>query len=197
MNTRTHNRLSTWMVLAIAGTLWVGPALAGQDATQINWGSIGQHAFNLTVLLAVLFFFGRRPIGDALKNRALGIRKELTDSARERDEAQHRYTEVEARLSRFEEEVKELHAQAQVEANAEEEKLVQRAHDAAKRITETAERNIRDEVVRAQFTLRQEAVELAIQLAQETLKGQIQGDDQRRLARQFLDTLDEGVNGNG
>ena len=59
------------------------------------------------------------------------------------------------------------------------------------RIGEAAERNIRDEVARARDQLRRDAVALAVELAEENLKEQVNSDDQQRLARAFLDTLNQ------
>ena len=48
---------------------------------------------------------------------------------------------------------------------------------------------MREEVVRARVALRKEAVDLAVKLAESALAEQVSADDQRRLARQLLDTL--------
>jgi F-type H+-transporting ATPase subunit b len=149
------------------------------------------------VLLGVLFYFGRRAVGDALRQRSLAVRNALAEAARERDEAKQREAEIEARLGRFESELASMRETAQTDAKLEEEKLIERAHEAAARIAETAQRNIRDETVRAQVALRGEAVGLAVQLAEESLRGNLKTDDHRRLARQFLDSLEEGVHENG
>ena len=161
------------------------------DDHGVPWSGIIQHAWNLTVLLLVLFFAARRPIGDALRGRGLSIRTDLADAARERDEALQRQAELDARLSRFEAEVAAMKDAANSDAGAEHDKLMKRAQDAAERIAETAQRNIRDEVVRAQVALRNDAVDLAVQLAEDALKGNIKADDHRRLARQFLESLDD------
>jgi F-type H+-transporting ATPase subunit b len=162
---------------------------SGHHAAAPDWTSLGFHAINLAILVGVLVFALRRPLADALGNRAHEIRKEITDAARARDEAQKRYDELLARLSAFEAEVTGMKAQAQAEAAAEEQKLVARAHDEAARLGQIAERNIREELVRSQLALRKEAVDLAVQLAEETLRARVQSADQARLARQFLDSL--------
>ena len=72
---------------------------------------------------------------------------------------------------------------AEKDAAIEQDKLLQRASEAATRITETAQRNIRDEVVRAQVALRNDAVQLAVQLAEDALKGNIKADDHRLALR--------------
>ncbi|MFT6376452.1 MAG: F-type H+-transporting ATPase subunit b, partial [bacterium] len=150
---------------------------------------IGFHALHIFLLLALLFVVGRRPIGDALKNRALGIRKELVDSARERDEARQANEELIARLGKFERELETMRATANTEAKKDAARLVVRAETEAKRIAESSERSISEEIRRAKATLRKEAVDLAVELAETILSKEVEADDQRRLARQFLDTL--------
>ncbi len=87
---------------------------------------------------------------------------------------------------------------AEIEAANEEAKLVARARDEGQRIGAVAERKIRDEVNRARVALRTEAVDLAVQLAENTLRGAIGSSDQQRLAREFLDSLkkdEAGIHG--
>lgn len=205
------------IVLAVAMVLYAAPALSadgpaeepahgvehaadahGGDAhggdhhaATPDWPKLGWHAFNLALLIGVLIYVARRPVVDALSNRAHDIRRGLTDAARQRDEAQQRHDEIVARLDRFEDEVDEMKAEASVAARHEEERLIERAHTEAARIAETAERNIREEAQKARIALRKEAVGLAVQLAEQTLRSQIQSDDQRRLARQFLASIQE------
>jgi len=150
---------------------------------------IAFHALHIFLLLTLLYFAARRPIGDALKNRALGIRKEIVDAARERDEARQRNEELVARLGAFERELMDMRTEAAADAKRDAEHLAQRAESESQRIKESAQRSIADEVRRAKASLRKEAVDLAVQLAETTLSKQVQADDQRRLARQFLDTL--------
>lgn len=167
---------------------WMDP-----DSALFSLDDLGFHAFNVTLLLAVLVAFTRRPIGDTLKERALGVRKELTESANARDEAQQRYATLEARLEAMASEVEAMRAEARREADLEEQQLIARAHAEAQRIAETAERNIRDEVTRAQLELRREAVELAVKLAEATLRDSVTAEDRSRLAHEFLDSLKSEV----
>lgn len=167
------------------GTLnWVDP-----DSEMFVVDDVGFHAFNFFLLFGVLFFLARKPVRDTLRERALGIRKDITDSARARDEARQRHEEIEARIASLSREVENLRAEARREADIEKQKLIERAHEEAERIAETARRNVRDEALRAQLELRREAVGLAVQLAEATLAQNVSSEDQARLARQFLDSL--------
>ncbi len=158
------------------------------------------HVFNLILFVGIIVYFARRPVVDGVKNRAVDIRRELTEAARLRDEARQRYEELGARLARFEEEVQALRDEAVVDARQDEANLVARATQEAERIQETAGRNIDEQIQRARTTLRAEAVGLAVHLAERTLREQVQSDDQKRIAREFLDSLSndqDGVNGHG
>ena len=150
---------------------------------------LGFHSFNLLCLLGIMWWLGRKPLGDAARERALTIRKELTDTARTRDEAYQRHQELVARLDKLEGEIEVMEADAAAESAREEAKLVERAEAEAKRIAETAERNIRDEATRARNALRRDAIDLATKLAEGILRQNVTDADQQALARDFLTSL--------
>jgi len=156
-------------------------------------GEIGYHTFNFALFFGVIAYMARRPLLDTFRERALDIRKGLTESARERDEAHQRHQELVARLSSIEKEVEEMHEKAKVEAAQEEASLERRAEEAAQRIAAQAERTIADEARRARQALRKEAVDLAVQLAETTLTSKVASRDQQKLAEQFLASL-KGAN---
>jgi F-type H+-transporting ATPase subunit b len=171
---------------------WRDPANGSEENEAYVVTSVAWHAFNLTVMIAIIAWFVRRPLLDTFRDRALGVRKELTDAARRREEAQRHHQDLIVRLERIEQEVAAMESQAEVDARREEEKLVERARREAARIGEQAERNIRDEVQRARTTLRTEAVELAVQLARKTLENEVSAADQQILARDFLASVKNG-----
>ena len=152
-------------------------------------GGLFFHAINLALLFALGLWAVRTPVLDGLRARALGIRKTLNDSAKVRDEASEKHAKVLIRLEKLAEEVASMKAQAAEDAKTEHAALLVRAHEEAEHIQTLADRNIRDEVARARSTLRRDAVELAIELAENTLRSDIGTDDQKRLSQEFLDTL--------
>ncbi len=153
--------------------------------------SLVLHAINLALLFGVLFYFMRRPMADTLRERALGIKRDLVDSARMRDEAHQRHQELVARLDAFQSEIEAMETHAAEDAKREEERLIERAQRESERIAEQAERNIRDEATRARLALRHEAVELAVKLAENTLQNNVTQADQQAMARDFLESLKE------
>lgn len=159
------------------------------DAEDYVLPSILFHAFNLFIFGGIVWFAAGSSIGDGIRSRALGIKRDITEATELREAAQSRHDEVASRLASLEAEISKMHEQAGKDAASEEARIKQRAEETAKRVAETAQRQIRDEATRAKNEIRREAVELAVKLAEDILKSQVQPGDQRELARQFLDTL--------
>lgn len=164
---------------------------AGEQYVLTN---VGLHALNLALLFGVLAWGAGPALRDGARQRALLIQRDLKDAAAVRAEALARHEQVKARIAALEGEISEMRARAEVEAKAEEARIVERAKEAAVRLSETTRRQIHDEATRAKQALRREAVEIAVELAEGILKKQVQAGDQRRLAQEFLDAVQsEGV----
>lgn len=148
-----------------------------------------QHTFNFLVLAAVLVWGTRAPIQSFLRNRSDRIRAELEASTAAREAAQDRVDELNARLAGLEDELGQIRAESEASAQREVEAIHTAAREGAERIKVNAERTIQDEVARARTALRKDAVDLASQLAEATLRDRVTSDDHKRLASQFLDAL--------
>lgn len=180
--------------------VWIGAALAasegghgGGEAHGIPWNTLVVTALNLVIFLGLLGWLARRPLADALANRAAAVRKSLDEASRLQDEAQARFSEVESKLVALDRRIDELKQEAEVEATREEGRLRDRAAQDAQRIRDTAERTIREEADNARLVLRGEATALAVQLAREIVRKNLTVEDQERLARQFLAAVDKEV----
>lgn len=178
--------------------LWAGLALASEGGAHgeaethgIPWGTLIITGLNLVIFLGLLGWLARRPLADALANRASTVRKSLDEAARLQDEAQARFSEVESRLVALDRRIEELKREAEADAAREEVRLHERAEQDARRIRDTAERTIREEAESARQVLRGEASVLAVQLAREIVRRNLTADDQERLARQFLAAVDK------
>jgi F-type H+-transporting ATPase subunit b len=187
--------LLTTLALAAEGEHGGGEAHGAAEAHGIPWDQIAFQSVAFVVFIGLLVYFARRPIGDALKNRALEVSRHIEEAQKARDEASARYAEIESRLVSLDRRVEEMKAEAAAEAEKEAARIRERGHEDAARIQATAERTIREEGDRARTQLRAEAVSLAVQLARESLKRQVTPEDQERLARDFLAAVDKRQNG--
>ncbi len=161
----------------------------GHGAGQMDWELVGYQASNLILFLILVVWAARRPIMDALGNRANVVRRDLDDSARAKGDAQREYHEIEEKLAGLERRIEEMKADAAREAEAEAGRIRERAVADAQRIKETAERTVREEALRARNEIRREVVEQAAQLAREIIQRNVGADDQARLQDEFMGAL--------
>jgi F-type H+-transporting ATPase subunit b len=164
---------------------------AGGEHGGVPWDKIALHAVNFVILVGGLYFVGRTAINDAVRNRTLAIRTELDDAVRAKAEAQAQFDVLQARLDGFVAELATLRAEGVAESEREAEYIAERTKRDVELTKSNTERIIRDETARARVRLQQDAAELAVRLAEELLKGRMTGDDQSRLAREFLDVVNQ------
>lgn len=165
----------------------------GHGDEGIPWTSIEFHALNLAILLGFLIWLARRPISDALKNRSAEVRRAIEDAQKAQREAQALADDLERRLSTFQSEVARLQRETREEAEKERVVILERAEKEAEAIRAAAERAIREETHRARRALQEEAVQLAVQMASDMLRDQVNADDQSRLARELMTAVHHDI----
>lgn len=148
---------------------------------------------SLLIFLMVLIAVARRPVLDALRGRAQDIRKAIDEAEHLKKDAAARYTEIDTKLSMLDRQIADMKAKATAEADGEAARLREKAAADANHIETVATRTIREEMERARQSLRSEAVRLSVNLARDKVTEHLNMDDQRRLAREFLTTIEKEV----
>jgi F-type H+-transporting ATPase subunit b len=138
----------------------------------------------------VIFWFARRPVSDALKNRSASVRRDIESAQEERAAARADLEDLEEKLADFELQVERLRKEMAEQAQHEREAILARAEREAQLVQASAERAIRDETQRARRQLQTDAVTLAVKLAEDILAARVADEDQQALARQLLDTVE-------
>ncbi len=141
------------------------------------------------VLLLLLAKFAWRPLLEALERRQEAIRKSLDEARQAKQE-----------LGRLHEESARILAQARAEADAiisrtradavrAGEELKQKARADAENIVKHAEREIQLETSRALQKVRQEAVDISIDIASKILQRNLSREDNERLIAETLQEI--------
>ncbi|MCB9680031.1 MAG: hypothetical protein H6733_01040 [Alphaproteobacteria bacterium] len=152
-------------------------------------GPIAFHLLNLLLLIGLALWGAAPIVRDMLRSRAHGIRTSIDAAAKLHADAQAHHDAIASRLAALDTEIADLLARARTDADEVAGRIEARATAAAASIAETATRQIADEARRATQAIRAEAVELAVELAEGILRKQLQAGDQRRLAEQFLSSV--------
>lgn len=145
--------------------------------------------FNLFLFVGVLAFVLRRPIGEAMRARRDGIRRELMKAQEERDAALSKLEEVEARLSRLDSEVLIVREQARKNALVERERIARSTDEDAKKLRDQALREIESAGKTARQELRRFTAEQSVQIAEDMIRRDIRPEDDARLIDMSIDEL--------
>lgn len=148
---------------------------------------------NLLVFVIFLIYILRNKIriGQVFNDRAASIVKELEQAKREKQESQERLAELEARLSRLDQEVADIREQAERESAREADRIRQTATADAEKIKQTAQREIDGAMKAATGELRAFVAEQSVALAEGIIRREIKTEDNTRMVNRFIDDLSE------
>jgi F-type H+-transporting ATPase subunit b len=146
---------------------------------------------NFTVAFGLLAFFITKPLRKGMAGRRQEIENALAQAQATREEAEAKFREYDAKLSRAAEEIEGIYRGIRQEGEMEQEKILANARAAAEKIKSEAERTAALEVEKARTSLRQEAAELAIRMANDILRNTVSGADHERLVNEYLQRVGE------
>jgi F-type H+-transporting ATPase subunit b len=147
---------------------------------------------NLLLLLGVLVYLGRKPVLNFLSERRQRIQDNLASSERLLKDAETRLAEWTQRAERLGGEVEELRRVGRERAEQERSKILEDARLTAERIKRDAASGVAREVERAKQALRDEAADLAVELAGKLLQQQVTDGDRDRLVEEFVAEIEAG-----
>jgi F-type H+-transporting ATPase subunit b len=133
-----------------------------------------------------MVYFGRKPIGDFFASRRQGIQTQLSQAADLLNEAEHRNSELQRRLVDLSAELDSIRESSSRRAEEEAMRILAEARATADRIRRDAQTAVDQEVRRAQATLREEAADLALELAAKKLQTGVTESDRDRLVDEFI-----------
>lgn len=187
---------SRWALLltATAATLLLVTAAAASGGHELTVGEqlrrVLTHFINFVIFVGLLVYFVRRPLKDFLANRRLTISQQLDESRDMMTAAQTRSDEIEERLAAFGDELEEMLQRVREECTTERQRAIENAGRAAVALKETAERGVGKELDKAKHDLRTETVELAMDLAEQVLRSQVNAEDHRRLTGEYFERIE-------
>jgi F-type H+-transporting ATPase subunit b len=149
--------------------------------------------FNFIVFVALIVYLLRNKIGigKVFNDRAASIRKELDKARIEKAEAERKLTEVEARLSKLDQEVAGMRAEAEREAERETARIREAAAQEAEKIRQMANREIEGAMKEARAELRAFVAENSVGLAEAIIKRELKPEDNRRILNKYVEELRE------
>ncbi|HAM49580.1 MAG TPA: ATP synthase F0 subunit B [Nitrospiraceae bacterium] len=148
---------------------------------------------NFGILVFILVKFLRKPLREFLRKRTELIEKTLKEAQEAKELAEKALAEVEGRLKLKDKEIEDILAQAQRSAKTEHDLLLQNGEQMKEKILEQARTNIEYELRLAKESIKAEAVQIAMELAEKKLKEKLTKENQFKLIEESVTRL-EGKN---
>lgn len=188
MNARFFILMFLWIAAMAA---LPGRAFASEEGSKWGiWLDIGR-AFNLALVVGVVVWATRKPLADFFSGRTRTIREQLAEAQKAGKDAEDRLAEIETRMSRLDDELREIRNSSEKEAREEYERLVAAAEQDAEKARERSRQEIEGMTRTAQQELKLHVAELSVRLAEETIRSEITGADHERLLARFVTRLGE------
>ena len=146
---------------------------------------------NFILLFGGLAYYLRRPLREFLQARARGIEEGLASGKRAQEEAEAKTSAIESKLARLDEEIDGLKQQAARESEEERQRVIDSSRAEAERIVAMARREIEVLQRSAQAELKAHVARLAVDLAEERLRRDLEPGQNRRIISRFVRSLKE------
>jgi F-type H+-transporting ATPase subunit b len=140
---------------------------------------------NFTILVALLFYFLKKPVTAFVSNRHTSLKQELEDAQKKLAEAQKQYQEYAQRLSTMDAEVSTMVQQIRSEAEAARVKIVTEAKRMADEIVIDSKRTSESLIEEFKERVRTDLADQVILRAEAHLKARTTGDVRERLMKDF------------
>ena len=149
---------------------------------------------NFIVLVVLLVYAMKKAdIKGFFRKRTELIEQSLKEAREAKELAQKALAEVEGRLKMIDKEVEEIIASAKLSGEKEKGRLVEEGDKLKEKILEQAKTNIDFEVKLAKATIKKEAVEIAMELAEKKLREKLTKEEQLKLLEESVAKI-EGKN---
>ena len=145
---------------------------------------------NFAVLVAILVYFGRKPVAEYFKKRTELIENSLKEASEARELAQKTLNEVRGRLKSTDSEIEQILAAAKKSGEKEKEAIIAEGVRLKEKIIEQAKASIDFELQKAREKIKADAALLALELAEKQIKEKLGKKEQEVLIDDYIKRLE-------
>lgn len=177
-----------FIVLSLIVSIGIACAGGGGEEHAGPWTSelLFWRVVNTVVLVGFLVYVMKKPIMTFFSERREQIAKDLDDAKDKREKAEALIREYEQKIAGMEKELERMRGELAATAEAESTKLVANAERMATTMVEAAKVTAEQEVRKAKIALKNEAVTLAVGIAEALIREKINDADRKRIVEDYL-----------
>ena len=158
----------------------------------LNFDILETNLINLAIIIGVLFYFGRKVVGNTLSERRSNIEQEIREAEKRQKEAAASLADAQQKLAQAQAEAERIRAAAEESAKAAREAILSQATKDIERLKETAAKDLESERDRAIAELRERVAALAIERVESQLKDHLDHSAQQQLIDRSIAILGGG-----
>ena len=181
--------LSILIVLITACVAFASGGEGGGEGGGNKWFDFAWKAFNAALLIGFLAWLLAPKIKSFFAGRRQEIKESLESATVQKAEAEKQYREYAEKIDKASQEIDGIFEMIKAQGVVEKQKIIEDATKVAQKMKEDAQARIEQELKKASGQLRNEAVVLAVQMAEEILKKNITAQDHEAMVKEYMDKV--------
>jgi len=177
--------------------LSVGASLLGSEVAEaaegggfgLNFDILETNLINLSIVIALLIYFGRGFLGKILGDRRSAIETAIKEAEQRKKDASIALADQQQKLAQAQSEAEKIRASADDAAKAARAEILAKSEQDLQRMREAAAQDLTTEQERVIAELRQRVAALALQKVESELPGRLNDEVQQRLVDRSIAML--------
>jgi F-type H+-transporting ATPase subunit b len=178
-----------WLATLASTTTSVLAEAGAEEGFGFNFDIIEANLINLSIVIAILVYFGRQIVPNIMSERKAAIATAIQEVEQRANAAEASLKEQQTKLAQAKAEAATILASGADAAKAAREAILTQAADDVQRLKESATQDLNAARDRAINELRQKAVAMAMQQAEAQLKNQMNESTQHQLIERSIALL--------
>ena len=144
---------------------------------------------NVVVLVAIIYKFAKKPLGNALSNSAESAKKLIMDAREAEENLKVELNDMRSKIVGLEKQAEQMVKNAKKDAQIEKDRIIEEGRHEIERMKRQASFALEQESRKAESDLRYWVAEESVKLAEKDLKQEMNQNQQNKLAEKYMDEL--------
>jgi len=159
----------------------------------IKWTDWLWRIINFGILVVLLYILATKfRIKEILTRRSEGIAKAISDAEEAKETARKGLEQIQNRLKEKDKEIEGILNAARLDGEKEKASLIQEGERMGEGLIRQAREDIDQEVRKARASLREEAINLALELAEGKIKENLRKEDDENIIKEYIKKMGDG-----
>ncbi len=177
------------LLIVLASVCLAFASGGGEGGESSQWKGFAFKSLNAALIIGFLAWMLAPKIKGFFAGRRQDIKESLESTAVQKSEAEKQYREYAEKIDKASLEIDGIFEMIKAQGVVEKQKIIEDAGKVAQKMKEDAQTRIEQELKKASSQLRNEAVALSVQMAEEILKKNITAQDHETMVKEYMDKV--------